>query len=161
MWSACSAASEHWTWGGYTMYACLLKTRQSQTSTDGLSLRHAGMRLPGASVSVTNWSTTQRAGRRGAFDVYSCYTCSLYGGTWNAGLICSHILSTWAMCFSRRVRLLLIVIAAGVSVLAETHKPIYRIRRYCKATSEYSPIRSIGLTLLTIFWPVDSLTLLP
>jgi len=52
------------------------------------------------------------------------------------------------MCFSRRVRLLLIVIAAGVSVSAETHKPIYRIRRYCKATSEYSPIRSIGLTLL-------------
>jgi len=51
------------------------------------------------------------------------------------------------MCFSRRVRLLLIVIAAGVSVSVETRKPIYRIRRYCKATSEYSPIRSIGLTL--------------
>jgi len=52
------------------------------------------------------------------------------------------------MCFSRRVRLLLIVIATGVLVSAETRKPIYRIRRYCKATSEYSPIRSIGLTLL-------------
>jgi len=51
------------------------------------------------------------------------------------------------MCFSRRVRLLLIVIAAGVSVSAETRKAIYRIRRYCKATSEYSPICSIGLTL--------------
>jgi len=50
-------------------------------------------------------------------------------------------------CFSRRVQLLLIVIAAGVSVSAETRKPINRIRRYCKATSEYSPIRSIGLTL--------------
>jgi len=81
-------------------------------------------------------------GRRGAFDVYSCHTCSLYG------LICSHILSMRTMCFSRQVRLLLIVIAACVSVSAETHKPIYRIRRYCKATSEYSPIRSIGLTLL-------------
>jgi len=23
MWSACSAASEHWTWGGYIIYACL------------------------------------------------------------------------------------------------------------------------------------------
>jgi len=23
MWSACSAASERWTWGGYIMYACL------------------------------------------------------------------------------------------------------------------------------------------
>jgi len=45
----------------------------------------------------------------------------------------------------RRVRLL----AAGASVSAETRKPIYRIRRYCKATSEYSPIRSIGLTLLS------------
>jgi len=42
----------------------------------------------------------------------------------------------------------LIVIAAGTSVSAETRKPIYRIRRYCKATSEYSPIRSIGLTLI-------------
>jgi len=52
------------------------------------------------------------------------------------------------MCFSRRVRLLLIVIAAGVSVSAETRKPIYRIRRYCKAMSEYSPICSIGLTLV-------------
>jgi len=31
---------------------------------------------------ICNWSTTQRAGRRGAFDVYSCHTCSLYGGTW-------------------------------------------------------------------------------
>jgi len=65
----------------------------------------------------------------------------------NAGLICSHILSTRTMCFSRRVRLLLIVIAAGVSVSAETRKPIYRIRWYCKATSEYWPIRSIGHTL--------------
>jgi len=52
------------------------------------------------------------------------------------------------MCFSHRVRLLLIVIAAGVSVSAETRKSIYRIRRYCKAMSEYSPIRSIGLTLI-------------
>jgi len=65
----------------------------------------------------------------------------------NASLICSHILSTRTMCFSRRVRLPLIVIAAGASVSAETCKPIYRIRRYCKATSEYSPIHSIGLTL--------------
>jgi len=81
-------------------------------------------------------------GRQGALDVYSCHTCSLYG------LICSHILSTRTMCFSRRVRLLLIIIAAGVSFSAETRKPIYRIRRYCKATSEYSPIHSIGLTLL-------------
>jgi len=32
------------------MYACLLKTRQSQTSTASLSLGHAGMRLPGVSV---------------------------------------------------------------------------------------------------------------
>jgi len=148
MWSACSAASEHWMWGGYIMYACLLKTRQSQTSTAGLSHRHTGMHLPG--VSVTNWSTMQRAGRRGAFDVHSCYTCSLCGGTWNAGLICSHILSSRTMCFSRRGRLLLIVIAAGVSVSTETRKLIYRIRRYCKATSEYSPIHSIGLTLLKI-----------
>jgi len=53
------------------------------------------------------------------------------------------------MCFSRRVRLLLIVFAAGASVSAETHRPIYRIRRYCKATSEYSLIRSIGLTLVS------------
>jgi len=52
------------------------------------------------------------------------------------------------MCFSCRVRLLLIVIAAGASVSAETRKPIYHIRRYCKATSVYSPIRSIGLTLV-------------
>ena len=51
------------------------------------------------------------------------------------------------MCFSRRVRLLLIVIAADVSASAETRNPIYRIRRCCNATSEYSPIRSIGLTL--------------
>ena len=52
------------------------------------------------------------------------------------------------MCFSRRVWLLLIVITAGISVSAETRKPIYRIRRYCNAMSEYSPIWSIGLTLL-------------
>jgi len=65
----------------------------------------------------------------------------------NAGLICSHILSTQTMYFSRRVRLLLIVIAAGASALAETCKPIYRIRRWCNATSEYSAIRRIGLTL--------------
>jgi len=52
------------------------------------------------------------------------------------------------MCFSRRVRLLLIVIAAGALASVETRKPIYRIHRYCKATSEYSPIRSIGLTLI-------------
>jgi len=50
-------------------------------------------------------------------------------------------------CFSRRVRLLLIIIAVGISVSAETRKPIYRIRQYCEATSEYSPIRSIGLTV--------------
>jgi len=109
---------------------------------------------------LTNWTTTQRAGRRGAFDVYSCYTCSLYGRTWNAGLICSHILSTRQMCFSRRVRLLLIVIAAGVSVSAETRKPIYRIRRYCKAASEYSPIRSIGLTLVFVPIALDTCTML-
>jgi len=54
----------------------------------------------------------------------------------------------------RAVRLLLIVIAAGVSVSVETRKPIYRIRRYCKATSEYSPIRSIGLTLTISLLPL-------
>jgi len=30
---------------------------------------------------------------------------------------------------------------------------IYRIRRYCKATSEYSPVRSIGLTLIASIFP--------
>jgi len=90
-------------------------------------------------------------GRRGAFDVYSCHTCSLYGGVW----IEMPALFVVAFCrrgpfFSRRVRLLLIIIAAGVSVSAETRKPIYCIRRYCKATSEYSPIRSIGLTLFVL-----------
>ena len=65
----------------------------------------------------------------------------------NAGLICKHILSTRTMCFSRWVKLLLIVIAAGVLISAETRKPIYHIRRYCNATSEYSPICSISLIL--------------
>jgi len=32
------------------MYACLLKTRQSQTSTASLSLRHAGLRSPSISI---------------------------------------------------------------------------------------------------------------
>jgi len=62
----------------------------------------------------------------------------------NAGLICNHILSTRAMCFSRRVRLLLIAIAAGVSASVETRKPIYRIHLQ---RNEYSPICCIGLTL--------------
>jgi len=65
------------------------------------------------------------------------------------------------MCFSRRVRLLLMVIAAGASVSAETRKPIYHIRRYCKATSEYSPIRSIGLTLLQVQLIAYSQRLIP
>jgi len=93
--------------------------------------------------------------RRGAFDVYLCHTCSLYGGTWiemPASFVVTFCWCGQTMCFSRWVRLLLIVIAAGISVSAETRKPIYRSRRYCKATSEYSPIRSIGLTLfITIF----------
>ena len=54
---------------------------------------------------------------------------------------CSHILSTRTMCFSRWVRLL------GIGWDTQT---IYRIRRCCNATSEYSPMRSIGLTLVNI-----------
>ena len=53
---------------------------------------------------------------------------------------CSHILSTRTMCFSRPP-------SPDYSASAETRKPIYRIRRCCNATSEYSPIHSIGLTL--------------
>jgi len=97
MWSACSAASEHWTWGGYRMYPCLLKTRRSQTSTAGLSLWHAGMRLPGVSVIEAPRS------------VQGCLWCLLVlhlqsvrrNVNRNDGLICSHILSTRTMCFSR------------------------------------------------------------
>jgi len=48
-----------------------------------------------------------------------------------------------------RVRLLPIIITtAGVSVSAETHKPIYHIYRYCNAASIHSPMCSISLTLL-------------
>ena len=66
----------------------------------------------------------------------------------NAGLICNHILSKRTMCFSRRVRLLLIVIAAGVSISADTqtdisYSPILQ-------RNEHSPICSIGLTLMLI-----------
>jgi len=57
---------------------------------------------------VCNWSTTQCAGRRGAFDVYARHTHSLYDRTWIEMPVsfCSHILSTRTMCFSRRLRLL-------------------------------------------------------
>jgi len=40
---------------------------------------------------------------------------------------------------------------AGVSVSVKMRKLIYRIRRYCNATSEYSPISNIGLTLMLMF----------
>jgi len=39
----------------------------------------------------------------------------------------------------------------GIGGDTQSNILIYRIRRYCKATSEYSPIRSIGLTLIGIF----------
>ena len=42
------------------------------------------------------------------------------------------------------------VAKSDYSASAETRKPIYRIRRCCNATSEYSPMRSIGLTLTNI-----------
>jgi len=65
-------------------------------------------------------------GRRDAVDVYSCHTCSLYGGTW-IEMPASFVVTfcRFGPCFSRRVQLQLIVIAAGVSVSAETCKPIY------------------------------------
>jgi len=95
------------------------------------------------------WRGCRHPGRRGAL---SCHTCSLYGRTW-IEMPASFVVTfcRCGPCFSRQVRSLLIVIAAGVSVSAETRKPIYSIRRYCKATSEYSPIRSIGLTLVLMF----------
>jgi len=40
------------------------------------------------------------------------------------------------------------VAESDYSASAETRKPIYRIRRCCNTTSEYSLMRSIGLTLL-------------
>ena len=114
------------------------------------------MRLPGLSV-----IEAPRCVLGGGVPLMStppcrCYACHSHPQSArrnvnrNAGLICSHILSTRAMCFSRRgrVRLLLIVIAAGVLASAEICKLIYHIRRCCNATSEYSPICCIGLTLL-------------
>ena len=80
----------------------------------------------------------------------SCMQSARWNVNRNAGLISVNA----AVCFTRLPN----PITADhyrysgwdVLVSAETRKPIYCIHRYCNATSEYSPICSIGLTLIVI-----------
>jgi len=78
---------------------------------------------------------------------YVRHTCSLYGGQW-IEMPASFLSMQPCVLLTCQVWLLLIIIVtAGVSVSAETRKPIYRIHRYCNAASTHSPIYDIGLTL--------------
>ena len=113
-----------------------------QISTAGLSVWHAGMRLPGLSVIEAPSSVLGGAVPLMSTPPCRCYprhTRSLYGGTWiemPASFVMAFV--TRAMCFSRRVQLLLIVIAAGVSASAETQTDI-----------SYSPILQRNEWVLT------------
>ena len=91
-------------------------------------------------------TTGQRAGqigvqtRWGAWNFCGrCLVNELHDGTWTdvARVTALRAIRPTADCYH---------CTAGVSVSVKTRKLIYCIRRYCNATSEYSPISNIGLT---------------
>ena len=107
----------------------------------------------------------QRAGRWGAFDVYSALPLLRASHPQsvrrtvnrNASLICNQILSTCPLNAGHVFQSPSPITVdryrsgrIGIGGDTQTDISIYCIRRCCNATSEYSPISCIGLTLLYI-----------
>ena len=131
---------------------CWMFDERPQTDVKGYSVRHA---VPTPAISAgpppaACWArhkqfkqTTGRAWGGGCFwYLLCCATLPLCQRLHSGGRVTARrLIRPTADRYSCTV---------GVSVSVKTRKPIYRIHRYCTATSEYSPIWNIGLTLFVM-----------
>ena len=122
----------------------------------GHAVRHAV-----ANARHISWTTAQHAGhatcslskQTDMHDVAGCLWCAVSASRHRsvndcmAGRVTAlHLITPTADGYS---------CTAGISVSVKTRKPIYRIRRYCNSTSEYSPMCNVGLTLVIILCPLN------